>query len=166
MKLFILLLVQVIIDAFDDSLAQKIRMNSKASLSKLHHAVQSIHILVWLSIIACLLTNFISPWNASDYTIFGITIPAKTNIWIQLILGYSFLRFAIFDYSFNLFAGRTRSYFGKSSIYDIVLGTIAVLISKTPFIKKMPPSFMMWVVFVIRFVCIFQAYKVFNNLTT
>jgi hypothetical protein len=166
MKLFILLLIQVIIDAFDDALAQKIRMNSKASLSKLHHIVQSIHVLVWLCMIGAILTNFISPWNASDYTLFGLTIPAKANIFIQLILGYSLLRFAIFDYSFNAFAGKTRSYFGKSSIYDIILGTIAALISKTPFIKKMPPSFMMWVIFVIRFVCIFQAYKVFNNLTT
>lgn len=155
-----LFIAQLILDSMGDALNSKIRFNTSKNsiLNKKSHIVQAFQILIWLIIVGLVFTGYILAYNinASSY-------PLDKLIWfLKLLLGYSVLRFAIFDYLFNAFAGNTRSYYGKSSYYDIIINSTIVFFNKIA--PKMPLSFISWIFFVIRFVLFFESYKIITNL--
>jgi len=150
MVIYLFFLIQIIIDSLSDALNSLIKKSTPktSSLQKMNHIVQAIHILIWIVAIGCVLTgvyriNFI---GENEY------------FWIaRLVIGYAVLRFAIFDFAFNLFAKKPRYYFGTSSYYDIIFNTIIKIFNKSE-------SFGHWAIFVCRFTCIFVSYNIINAL--
>jgi hypothetical protein len=54
----------------------------------------------------------------------GVVIPVQSDKLGYGLLGYLFLRFAIFDYIYNLSAGQYLNFIGTTKIWDRVLGRI------------------------------------------
>jgi len=51
-----------------------------------------------------------------------LLIDVNKDNWIAYLLEYTFIRFAIFDYAYNMAAGNKYNYIGNSNFYDKALG--------------------------------------------
>ena len=160
MLFYLLFITQIVLDALSDALNSKIKMNTgnNSSLAKGTHIAQALQVLLWLILLALIFTGYIKPNEITDNSL----VIDKLLWFSRLLLGYTILRFAIFDYCFNLFAGNIRSYFGKSSYYDLIINSIIIFFQKIA--PKMPMSFISWIIFVIRFVLFFESYKIITKL--
>ena len=54
-----------------------------------------------------------------------LTIPSGHHVW-QLIVGYIFVRFMIFDITFNIAAGLPLFYYGEKKLYDRIMAQFGI----------------------------------------
>lgn len=148
MKLLILLILQINIDAIEDVVTRKAYLKNTLQLKRIMHIVQSIHILFWLIIIF-----------HSDFA-FNKQIGFNTASFISLgkfVLSYSLIRFALFDYMYNMASTISLNYVGNSSFYDLGLRYIYKIFKKSPI-------FASWIIFILKILSLVAGVKILFTL--
>jgi len=107
----ILALFLVIFESIPEALADRGRKRLSGSLEFVYRAVVTILVFAWAN------QNVIGSNAYVELSLFEFLLNFILNYWTVLV-GYLLLRFALFDYLYNLTVGEKLFYIGTTKLYD------------------------------------------------